>query len=171
MSFRKPFRAVPIKEGKHHRRRRRKAEARRLWASTGKLALAGLGIGIAIGLLVLLWPSGTVHADGSFDCQISQVTDGDTIRCGPKRVRLYGIDAPEMEGHCRPGRNCAPGDPNASKSNLQSLIGPFSDVRCRQMDTDVYGRIVARCTANDVDLSCAQLKSGHAIRKYGDISC
>ncbi|MGC1270186.1 MAG: hypothetical protein WA842_06275 [Croceibacterium sp.] len=34
------------------------------------------------------------------------VTDGDTIRCGDERIRLLGIDAPEMGGRCREGRVC-----------------------------------------------------------------
>lgn len=29
-----------------------------------------------------------------------RAVDGDTLRCGQERVRLLGIDAPEMPGHC-----------------------------------------------------------------------
>ena len=38
--------------------------------------------------------------------RMSYVIDGDTIHCGYTRVRLAGIDAPEMPGHCQPGRAC-----------------------------------------------------------------
>src|ERR1700712_1173347 len=48
-----------------------------------------------------------------------RVVDGDTLRCGNERVRLLGIDAPELPGHCRIGRACAPGDPYASTASLQ----------------------------------------------------
>ena len=42
------------------------------------------------------------------------VTDGDTIRCGDERIRLLAIDAPEMGGRCRKGRQCVAGSPLAS---------------------------------------------------------
>lgn len=49
--------------------------------------------------------------------------DGDTLRCSEiGRVRLLGIDAPEMPGHCRKSRTCAPGDPAASKKALEKLV-------------------------------------------------
>lgn len=106
----------------------------------------------------------------SFECSNPTVVDGDTIRCGDLRVRLHGIDAPEMPGHCRPGRECTPGDPYASSENLRQLIGG-SALQCRQVDVDAYGRSVARCSAGDQDLSCGQLGGGHAVRRYARIWC
>jgi endonuclease YncB( thermonuclease family) len=85
-------------------------------------------------------------------------------------VRLFGIDAPELPGHCRPGRACTPGDPYASTENLRRLIG-WSSLQCRSLDTDVYGRTVALCSAGQQDLSCGQLAGGYAVRRYGDVSC
>lgn len=107
---------------------------------------------------------------GSFHCRFIHVVDGDTLRCGAQRVRLEGIDAPELPGHCRPGRRCVTGDPFASAENLRTLIsaGP---VVCKPITTDRYGRTVARCSAGGVDLSCGQLRKGHAIRRYGMIFC
>ena len=99
-----------------------------------------------------------------------RVIDGDTFACGGKRVRLQGIDAPETEGHCRPGRDCAPGDPTASTNNLRGLVR-WSKVVCRQTDTDVYGRAVAICSAGKTDLSCAQVNGGYAIYRYAAITC
>jgi len=48
-----------------------------------------------------------------FSCPNPEHHDGDAIRCGSqgKSMRLYAIDAPEMPGACRPGRQCTPGDP------------------------------------------------------------
>lgn len=105
-----------------------------------------------------------------FTCSSPNVVDGDTLRCGATRIRLQGIDAPEMEGHCRPGRECAPGDPVASTDNLRRLVSGGS-MTCRQTDTDRYGRVVAMCEVGGVDLSCEQVRSGHAIRRYAAISC
>jgi len=56
-------------------------------------------------------------------CAAPVAIDGDTLRCaGAGRVRLVGIDAPELPGHCRPGRACTPGDAAASQRNLARLI-------------------------------------------------
>lgn len=88
--------------------------------------------------------------------------DGDTLRCGAERVRLVGIDAPEMPGHCRPGRVCVAGDPSASKASLARLLttGPVAITR---LGTDHYGRTLAQVTAGGVDVGCAQLKAGQAV--------
>jgi endonuclease YncB( thermonuclease family) len=109
--------------------------------------------------------SGTI-----FDCPAPRVVDGDTLHCGPIRVRLASIDAPELPGHCRRGRVCTPGDPFASAEHLQALIAarPLS---CRQKDIDRYGRIVAYCAVAGQDLSCAQVQSGNAVIRYGSLSC
>ncbi|WP_311768371.1 thermonuclease family protein [Sphingomonas kyeonggiensis] len=87
--------------------------------------------------------------------------DGDTLRCDQELIRLIGIDAPELPGHCQDGRDCAPGDPLESKRALEVLSrGPASIDR---QGRDVYGRTLARVQVNGVDLSCAQLAGGHAI--------
>lgn len=99
----------------------------------------------------------------AFSCRVQYVTDGDTFRCSDGvRVRLSSIDTPEMPGSCRPGRACAPGDPYAAKAALQRLIGGRT-VRCEPVGM-TYNRVAAWCSANGVDLSCAMVRSGHAIR-------
>ncbi|MXO66268.1 thermonuclease family protein [Altererythrobacter endophyticus] len=91
-----------------------------------------------------------------------KVTDGDTIRCGDERVRLLGIDAPEMPGHCRPGRNCAPGDPEQSTDNLRAAMkrGPL---HIERHGKDHYGRTLAHLYVGGENLACLQLNSNNAI--------
>lgn len=91
------------------------------------------------------------------------VTDGDTLRCGAERIRLLGIDAPELPGHCRRGRVCAPGDPWASARALEKAIGGPATIE--RVGTDRYGRTLALITVRGVDLSCHQLTGGWAIYK------
>lgn len=98
------------------------------------------------------------------------ILDGDTFDCDGQRVRLAGIDAPELPDHCRKGRDCAPGDPVASTENLARLVA-WKAVTCRKSDSDAYGRTVARCEAGQVDLSCQQIADRQAIRRYGMIWC
>lgn len=91
--------------------------------------------------------------------------DGDTLRCGPggrERVRLIGIDAPEMPGHCRVGRDCAPGDPWQAKRNLTFLV-QGRKVRLERHGQDAYGRTLAFAFAGGQNLSCQQLRGGFAL--------
>jgi endonuclease YncB( thermonuclease family) len=98
-----------------------------------------------------------------FSCVVRSVTDGDTFRCSNgTRVRLSAIDTPEMPGSCRPGRTCAAGNPYAAKAALQRLVGGRT-VQCQPVGMS-YNRVAAWCSANGVDLSCAMVRSGHAIR-------
>lgn len=88
------------------------------------------------------------------------VTDGDTIRCGAERIRLLGIDAPEIHG-CRKGRVCVPGDGQAAKRNLKVML--TGSVRIERVGRDRYGRTLAQVYAGQVNVACAQLRAGMAI--------
>lgn len=87
--------------------------------------------------------------------------DGDTLRCGAERVRLIGIDSPEMPGHCITGRHCVKGDPFAAKAALAGAVG--ATMAIRRFGTDHYGRTLALVKGPLGDLSCGQLRAGHAI--------
>lgn len=89
--------------------------------------------------------------------------DGDTLRCGKERIRLLGIDAPEMPGHCRRGRQCVEGDPFASKASLAKLTARGQATIARR-GRDRYGRTLARVRVGGVDLSAEQVRSGMAVR-------
>lgn len=134
-----------------------------------KLAFVLAAIAL-VSLAGLWWSVDAAHAETSLTCKSVSVTDGDTFDCDGKPIRMVGIDAPELPGHCRPGRECTPGDPWASRENLRRRIsdGP---VRCRKIDTDTYGRTVARCKAGETDLSCIQIHDGFAVRRYRLIWC
>lgn len=86
--------------------------------------------------------------------------DGDTIKCGTERIRLLGIDAPEMPGHCRRGRVCVEGDPYASKDALAAMLK--GTVRIDRVGYDHYGRTLALVEAGGRDVICAQLRDGKA---------
>jgi len=102
-----------------------------------------------------------------FACAVLYVTDGDTLRCrSGERVRLAGIDAPETAGHCRRGRVCTPGDPNRSKAALERLASRQT-LSCRKVGTS-YNRVVAFCSVGGVDLSCAQVRAGQAVKRYAN---
>ncbi len=111
-------------------------------------------------------------AAAGFACAQPTHHDGDAIHCAGngRSMRMYGIDAPEMPGACRPRRRCTPGDPYASRDYLAGLTDGRR-VACTQKDTDVYGRRVVRCTADGAELSCAMVAAGMAVERYGRLDC
>lgn len=90
-------------------------------------------------------------------------TDGDTLRCGRERIRLLAIDAPELPGHCRRGRRCAPGDPVASRRHLAAGLSGRATIE--RVGRDRYGRTLALVRVAGVDLSCRQLTARQAVYK------
>ena len=135
------------------------------WSSTPVLVLSGAAlIGAIVGVAPALLPSRAAAAGGYAEpLSGCTVTDGDTIRCGDERIRLLAIDSPEMPGHCRRSRICAPGDPHASTASLgNALTGPLTIERVGE---DRYGRTLALVAGAKGDLSCWQLHGGHAIYK------
>src|SRR3546814_17450498 len=67
---------------------------------------------------------------------------GDTLRIGTQRVRLHGIDAPELAQRCGTERRQRCGEMAAAwlKARVEG-----KRVACTRMDDDAYGRIVAVC--------------------------
>ena len=88
------------------------------------------------------------------------VTDGDTLRFCDERVRLSGIDAPEM-GKCPRNRVCAPGDGKASKAHLQRLMQ--GKVTIERYKKDRYGRTLANVYVDGVNVACTMIRDGYAI--------
>ncbi len=74
----------------------------------------------------------------------AHVIDGDTLILRGKRIRLAGIDAPELHQSCRRfnGSNWACG--RRAKEALHALVRG-KRISCRAIDKDVYGRIIAFC--------------------------
>ena len=91
------------------------------------------------------------------DCR---VVDGDTLHCGSEHVRLLGIDAPELPGHCTQGRACVSGDPYASTRSLEAAVD--SEMRIERVGYDRYGRTLAMVRGSHGDLSCWQLRHHRA---------
>ncbi len=79
-------------------------------------------------------------SDARLQGPVSRIVDGDTfyIKGVERRIRLWGIDAPERDeiGYAE------------AKRYLESLIGEKT-VSCRQIDTDRNNRTVARCFLKD----------------------
>lgn len=102
-----------------------------------------------------------------YECAAPYVVDGDSIRCGRLRLRLLGIDAPELNGCPRHRRGqCAPGDPTASRRSLQRAVA-LGPIRYSVVSVDRFGRSVAMAWVGRQSLSCWQLKGHQALYKRG----
>ena len=90
--------------------------------------------------------------------------DGDTLDLDGERIRLFGIDAPER------GQSCGP--LACGKAATESLADILSagPVRCVPVETDRYGRTVARCKAGRVDVNREMVRQGMAwaYRQYSE---
>jgi endonuclease YncB( thermonuclease family) len=88
------------------------------------------------------------------------VTDGDTITIQKTQIRLYGIDAPELD------------HPYGKKAKWAMVrLCKGHKIRAVITDQDKYGRAVAKCSLPDgSDLSAELVKVGLAIDwpKYSD---
>jgi endonuclease YncB( thermonuclease family) len=92
---------------------------------------------------------------------VAQAVDGDTLTIGTARIRLFGVDAPEAQQTCKIEYNnwtCGA----AAASALRSMV-EGKPVACEPMDTDVYGRTVARCHAGGKDLGAELIRNGYAV--------
>lgn len=96
-----------------------------------------------------------------------RVVDGDTLAVGGVKVRLHGIDAPELDQICgAPGGGVwACGEWAAAR--LQTLAGGRNAV-CTMRDIDRYGRVVATCAVGGSDLGATLVRDGAALayRRY-----
>ncbi|QZZ37246.1 thermonuclease family protein [Nitratireductor kimnyeongensis] len=93
------------------------------------------------------------------------VHDGDTLTLAGERIRLEGIDAPELQQRCtRDGKDYACGR-EALRALRQLVSG--REVICEGYQRDRYDRLLARCRVQDADLGEALVASGWALA-YGD---
>ena len=90
-------------------------------------------------------------------CGTPQAIDGDTLRFGKQSVRLWGVDAEELNE-----RN----GPNARQA-LQNLVS-YKTVRCQTVSIDKYGRHVGRCYVGDLYVNKEIIARGAALdcRRY-----
>jgi micrococcal nuclease len=96
-------------------------------------------------------------------CTAPPVHDGDTLRCGPERVRLFGVDAPEVR------RGQTPAQPFAYAARDELIRLTRGRVGCRLVDRDRYGRFVGKCWSSATpDVNAALIRSGLATehRRY-----
>ena len=90
-----------------------------------------------------------------------RVIDGDTLAFDEARVRLEGIDAPEVSQQCASASAGTWPCGMAAARRLSELIRD-RDVRCAGRGHDRYGRALAVCFVGDVEINADLVRHGLA---------
>ncbi|PHQ99557.1 MAG: nuclease [Marinosulfonomonas sp.] len=87
------------------------------------------------------------------------VHDGDTFTVASVKIRLFGVDAPEMDQTCEmpDGTDWACG--RWSRDQVRDMLRGRT-LRCVKQTYDRYGRMVARCYLGDQDLAQLLVRGG-----------
>ncbi|MET3993719.1 endonuclease YncB(thermonuclease family) [Bradyrhizobium sp. S3.9.2] len=91
----------------------------------------------------------------------ASIIDGDTLEIHGSRIRLWGIDAPESDQLCRGDDSLQYRCGAKAASELDRFINS-RPVTCVPIDIDRYGRTVASCSVEGVDLAGWLVSQGHA---------
>lgn len=128
------------------------------------VALAG-GI---FGLHALVLGGASIEARTAPSIVVSgtaRIVDGDTIDVGEQRVRLEGIDAPELSQTC-PGRyvggHLGPWKCGQSAAAVLAILIDTRPVTCKGHAFDRYGRLIASCSGNGREINREMVRLGQA---------
>lgn len=97
-----------------------------------------------------------------------RVIDGDGLAIEGVIIRLWGIDAPELDQTCTAnGRQIHCG--KDARFLLEALV-VHAGLVCETKDVDRYGRTVAQCFADGTDLAGELVRQGYALDwpRYSD---
>lgn len=102
-----------------------------------------------------------------------KIIDGDTVHIGNKKIRLEGIDAPEIKQQCKKpfltislrigfqfNKNYSCG--TISKRKLIEKI-ENSKIKCISSTKDRYKRYLATCYKNKINLNKWMVRNGYAV--------
>ena len=105
----------------------------------------------------------TTSYDLSGQVTVTKVSDGDSLRSGKLRIRIFGIDAPELKQQCQDQNGSAWACGLAARQQLENLLNTNKLLHCELRDFDHYGRLVMQCFRGTVDIGAAMVRSGHAL--------
>ena len=104
-----------------------------------------------------------------------KVVDGDTIKINSKKIRLYGIDAPEKKQKCKKtyltiSFMSFTKDYMCGEVSTQKLIKKINNqkLNCNIIDVDRYKRLIGECFKRKINLNSWMVSNGYAVayRKY-----
>ena len=105
----------------------------------------------------------------------AKIVDGDTIKINSKKIRLYGIDAPEKKQKCKKtyltiSFMSFTKDYMCGEVSTQKLIKKINNqkLNCNIIDVDRYKRLIGECFKRNINLNSWMVSNGYAVayRKY-----
>ena len=105
----------------------------------------------------------------------AKVVDGDTIKINSKKIRLYGIDAPEKKQKCKKtyltiSFMSFTKDYMCGEVSTKKLIKKINKqkLNCNILDVDRYKRLIGECFKRNINLNSWMVSNGYAVayRKY-----
>ena len=117
-----------------------------------------------IGVFIMLLVSTSANADITGK---ARVVDGDTIWIDRAKLRLHGIDAPEIKQTCRTKKGKEQKCGILAKQALEQLVKRHG-VICKGKKTDRYKRLIAVCYVKSLNINEQMVADGWALayRKY-----
>ena len=109
---------------------------------------------LAIAAAFMAKTEAKAQQSSALEARVSKILDGDTftLRGESRRIRVWGLDAPEWDQQ---------GGSNAT-ATLRSL-NSGKTLRCSVLDIDRYGRLVGQCFLPDGrDIAAEMIRSGAA---------
>ena len=89
------------------------------------------------------------------------VVDGDSLMMDEEKIRLEGIDAPELHQMCTfNGREYPCGV--RARSHLRQLI-KSAQVHCNAWQRDKYERLLGNCFVGEIDINARMVADGWAV--------
>lgn len=98
-----------------------------------------------------------------------RVVDGDTIHLEGQKIRLLGIDAPEMKQFCRNAEGEKWDCGILARDMLVGMLAARPEVTCILTGKDRYKRFLGRCFAggaSGLDVQRALVRGGFAVAEY-----
>lgn len=129
-------------------------------------------LNVTASLRILTLAAVTITASTAGYAQIisgdAHVMDGDSLNVSGTEVRLFGIDAPELDQTCdRDGAIWRCGE--MAKAQLAKLVAG-QQVECRGQGVDQYRRVLAVCSVRHGEINRIMVEQGWALayRQFSD---
>ena len=124
-----------------------------------------------VGVSIISYTALSSTYDISGHVNITKVSDGDSLRSGDLRIRLFGIDAPELKQQCTDQNGTLWGCGAVARHQLIGLIKENKKLKCNLRDVDRFGRLIMQCFTGSIDIAAAMVRSGHALayRHFSDL--
>ena len=92
------------------------------------------------------------------------IIDGDTLKINGVKIRLIGVDAPELSQTCEIQGHVERCGEIVKLRLVQ--VTESSDVTCYEHNKDFYNRVLAECYVNDMNINKWLLREGLAVYYY-----